>query len=64
MLPAQHGCAAARELKLGNNEQTLWPDCQPGFVHSNRRMLGKAHADFMDAEVVKSIADLIVESRL
>ena len=64
MLPAQHGCAAARELKLGNNEQTLWPDCQPGFVHSNYMMLDKAHADFMDAEVVESIADLIVESRL
>jgi hypothetical protein len=64
MVPAQHGCAAPQEIKLGNNEQTLWPDCQPGFVHANYFMLGKGHADYMDAEVVESIADLIVESRL
>jgi hypothetical protein len=62
-LPSEHGCSAPQTLKLGNNEQTLWPDCQPGFVHSNYLMLGKGHADFMDPEVVKSIADLIVESR-
>jgi hypothetical protein len=62
-LPSEHGCSAPQTLKLGDNEQTLWPDCQPGFVHSNYLMLGKGHADFMDPEVVKSIADLIVESR-
>jgi hypothetical protein len=63
-LPTQHGCSAAEMLTLGNNEQTWWADCRPGFVHSNYFMLGKAHADYMDAEVVKSIADLIVASRL
>jgi poly(3-hydroxybutyrate) depolymerase len=62
-LPMTHGCGAAMDIMLGNNKQTLWPNCSPGFVHSNYLMLGKAHADYMDAEVVKSIADLIKQSR-
>jgi hypothetical protein len=62
-IPMQHGCAAAEKKMLGNNEQTLWPNCQKGYVHSNYLMFGKAHADYMDDVVVKSIVDLIKASR-
>jgi hypothetical protein len=63
MLPMQHGCKAAQMNMLGNNTQTLWPDCTPKFVHSNYLMLGKMHIDFMDDVVVKSIVDLIKQAR-
>jgi hypothetical protein len=62
-LPAKHGCDAPVMNMLGNNTQTLWPNCKNGFVHSNYLMLGKAHADYIDAEVVKSICDLIKAAR-
>ena len=62
-IPMGHGCGAATMNMLGNNEQRLWPDCDPGYVHSTYRMLGKGHIDSMDAEVVKSIVDLIVKAR-
>lgn len=62
-LPMTHGCGAPEMHMLGNNEQTLWPNCDPGYVHSNYLMFGKAHADYMDPEVVKSIADLIKSAR-
>lgn len=62
-IPMQHGCGAAEMKTLGNNTQTLWPNCQGGFVHSNYLMLGKQHADYIDAQVIKSIADLIKQSR-
>ena len=62
-IPMGHGCGAATMSMLGNNEQKLWPDCDPGFVHSTYRMLGKGHIDSMDAEVVKSIVDLVVQAR-
>ena len=62
-IPMQHGCKAPVDMMLGNNKQTLWPDCKPGFVHSNYLMLGKMHADFMDDVVVKSIVDLIKSAR-
>ena len=58
-IPMSHGCGAPKDTMIGNNKWTLWPECQKGFVHSNYFMFGKAHADYMDAEVVKSIADQI-----
>jgi hypothetical protein len=62
-VPMQHGCGAQVMMKLGNNDQTLWPNCTKGFVHSNYLMFGKAHADYMDDVVVKSIVDLIKSAR-
>jgi pimeloyl-ACP methyl ester carboxylesterase len=61
--PMTHGCKEPQMTMLGNNTQTLWPDCNAGFVHSNYLMLGKMHADFMDDVVVKSIVDLIKSVR-
>jgi hypothetical protein len=63
-VPMSHGCGAAMMSMLGNNQQTLWPNCMKGYVHSNYLMYGKAHADYMDDVVVKSIVDLIKSSRL
>jgi hypothetical protein len=63
MVPTQHGCKAPMMNMLGNNTQTLWPDCMPGYVHSNYLMLGKMHIDSMDDVVVKSIVDLIKSVR-
>jgi hypothetical protein len=63
-VPMSHGCGAPMMSMLGNNQQTLWPNCQKGYVHSNYLMFGKAHADYMDDVVVKSIVDLIKSSRL
>lgn len=62
-VPMQHGCAASMTTKLGNNDYTLWPNCTNGFVHANYLMYGKAHADYMDDVVVKSIVDLIKSAR-
>jgi hypothetical protein len=61
-VPMQHGCGAPMTSKIGNNEETFWPNCQQ-FVHANYLMFGKAHADYIDAEVVKRIADLIKQAR-
>jgi len=61
--PMTHGCDAQQMMMLGNNTQTLWPNCDTGFVHSNYLMLGKMHADSMDDVVVKSIVDLIKSAR-
>jgi hypothetical protein len=58
-LPMTHGCDASMMTMLGNNTETFWPNCKPGFVHANYLMLGKMHTDFMDQEVVKSIVDWI-----
>ena len=56
---AAHGCGAAQMAKIGNNNELYWPDCNPGFTYASYLMLGKAHADYMDADVVKRIADLM-----
>ena len=56
---ASHGCGAAQASKILNNDETYWPDCNPGFTHANYQMNGKAHADYMDAELVLRIGDLI-----
>ena len=56
---ASHGCGAAQMAKIGNNDELYWPDCNPGFTYASYFMLGKAHADYMDADVVKRIADLM-----
>jgi hypothetical protein len=61
-VPMQHGCGAEAKTRIGNNEETFWPNCQQ-FVHANYLMFGKAHADYIDAEVVKRISDLIKQSR-
>ena len=62
-IPMQHGCGAEMKSMLGNNEQTPWPNCQKAYVHPNYLMFGKAHADYMDDVVVKSIVDLIKSAR-
>jgi pimeloyl-ACP methyl ester carboxylesterase len=62
-IPMQHGCGAPMTSKLGNNDFTLYPNCMKGFVHANYLMYGKAHADYMDDVVVKSIVDLIKQAR-
>lgn len=62
-IASAHGCGAAQENMLGNNVETYWPDCDPGFVHANYFMLGKQHADYMDPEVVERIGDLIKQAR-
>ena len=62
-VPAGHGCGASMENMLGNNVETYWPDCDPGFVHANYYMLGKEHATNMDVETVESAADWIKLSR-
>jgi hypothetical protein len=60
---ASHGCSAAQMSKLGNNNELYWGDCDPGFSYASYFMLGKAHADYMDPEVVKRIADLMLAAR-
>lgn len=62
--PASHGCDASMTMMVGNNTETYWPNCDPGFVHANYLMLGKMHADAMDTEVVQSIVDWIKAARL
>ncbi|MGD8859134.1 MAG: alpha/beta hydrolase [Myxococcales bacterium] len=62
-VPASHGCDAATMSMIGNNEETHWPNCDPGYVHSNYFMLGKTHTSSIDAEVVARIADLINVAR-
>lgn len=62
-IPVSHGCGASQTNMIGNNVETYWPDCKPGFVHANYLMLGKAHADYIDANVVARIADLIKLAR-
>jgi pimeloyl-ACP methyl ester carboxylesterase len=62
-LAATHGCDAAQQAMILNNQHTFWPNCNPTFAHANYFMLGKQHADFMDADVVKSIVDWIKLAR-
>jgi hypothetical protein len=62
-LPMTHGCGASQMMKVGNNNETFWPDCKPPYVHANYLMLGKMHTDFMDKEVVNSIVDWIKLAR-
>jgi hypothetical protein len=63
LFPTTHGCGAAVTNMVGNNIETHWPNCSPGFVHANYLMLGKGHADYIDPEVVTRIGDLINEAR-
>ena len=63
MLPMTHGCDASMMKMDGNNTETFWPNCDPGFVHANYLMLGKMHIDSMDKEVVQSIVDWIKLAR-
>ena len=42
-----------------NNDETYWPNCDPGWVHSNYLMKTKMHATSMDPSVVKSLVDWI-----
>ncbi len=63
VVAAGHGCDAAQNEMILNNEHTVWPNCDPHFVHANFYMLGKEHATYMDAEVVQRIADLINAGR-
>jgi hypothetical protein len=62
-VPAGHGCGAPETNMVGNNVETYWPDCSPGFAHANYLMLGKGHSDYMDAVVVQRIGDLIKAAR-
>ncbi len=61
--PASHGCGAELASMVGNNNETYWPNCDLGFTHANYLMLGKGHSDYMDAEVVTRIGDLIKAAR-
>lgn len=58
-----HGCDAGEMTTLLMNDVTIWPSCDPPFVHGNYYMRGKQHATYMDAEVVRSIGDLINSAR-
>jgi hypothetical protein len=60
---ASHGCDAAQMGMILNNAETHWPNCNPGYVHASYQMHGKAHADYMDADLVKRVADLIKLAR-
>jgi hypothetical protein len=62
-VPMSHGCGAAVESLVGNNEETLWPSCNPGFVHANYFMLGKTHISSIDSVVVEKIVTLMNEAR-
>ena len=64
VVPAAHGCGNPQMSKVGNNDETYWPNCNPGFTHANYWMLGKVHEDFLDVELVARIADLIKMTRL
>jgi hypothetical protein len=61
--PTTHGCEASMESMIGNNVETYWPGCNPGFAHANYFMLGKMHASAIDVDVVQRIADLIKATR-
>ena len=63
-VPMGHGCDAMMMDKVGNNNRTIWPNCDPGFVHSNYLMLGKTHASSIDREVVEDIVNQIKASRM
>jgi pimeloyl-ACP methyl ester carboxylesterase len=59
-----HGCDASQMMAVdANNDETFWPNCDPGFAHANYLMKTKQHATFMDASVVKSIVDWIKLAR-
>jgi hypothetical protein len=55
-----HGCDAMMMRAVdANNDETYWPNCDPGWVHSNYLMKTKMHASSMDPSVVKSLVDWI-----
>jgi hypothetical protein len=59
-----HGCDASMMRAVdANNDETFWPNCDPGFVHANYLMKTKMHATSMDPSVVKSLVDWIVMAR-
>ncbi len=62
-VPASNGCGAPVESQIGENVETLWSDCNPGFVYANYFMLGKDHSSPIDDSVVERIADLIKGAR-
>jgi len=59
-----HGCGAQMMRAVDmNNDETFWPDCDPGWVHANYLMKTKQHATSMDPSVVKSMVDYIKQAR-
>jgi len=59
-----HGCDAQMMRAVDmNNDETYWPNCDPGYVHANYLMKTKQHATSMDPSVVKSMVDYIKQSR-
>jgi len=62
-VPASNGCGAPVESQIGENVETLWSDCNPGFVYATYFMLGKDHSSPIDDIVVERIADLIKGAR-
>ena len=62
-VPASNGCGAPVESQIGENEETLWSGCNPGFVYATYFMLGKDHSSPIDDTVVERIADLIKGAR-
>jgi hypothetical protein len=61
-----HGCDGPMmgPEMIGNNERRFFGGCDPAWVHDDYNMLGKAHTDFMDQEVVKKIVDTIKATEL
>jgi hypothetical protein len=67
VLPEQSAEAAAKGCDamitgpemVGNNRHRYFANCDPGWVYSDYFMLGKAHTDAIDDEVVLSIVEEI-----
>jgi len=67
VLPEQSAEAAAKGCDamiagpdmVGNNRHRYFSNCDPGWVYSDYFMLGKAHTDSIDDEVVLSIVEEI-----
>jgi pimeloyl-ACP methyl ester carboxylesterase len=59
-----HGCDAQMMRAIDmNNDETYWPNCDPGWAHANYLMKTKQHATSMDPSVVKSMVDYIKQTR-
>jgi pimeloyl-ACP methyl ester carboxylesterase len=63
-----HGCGVATTYEVGDNVVTEWPDCDPGWVHRNYFMNGRAHGfnpvDWPEEVMNDHMADAIRATRL
>jgi hypothetical protein len=62
-----HGCGAQQTQNVGNNRVTVWPSCQPGWVHKDYFMLGKGHGfvptDWPEEVMTHDMAEAIASTR-